>query len=290
MRIVYHLGAHCTDDERLLKCLLKNRSLLAAEGIVVPGPARYRNLIRDTAISLDGAAASRDTQALVLDQIMDEDVAARLILSWDCFLAFPQWVLRGSLYPAGGDRLRAITQIFPEIEAEFHLAIRNPATFLPALLQKQRGKSYEAFIEGTSPISLRWSDLIENILRHNPGAPLTVWCDEDTPLIWPEVLQAVSGHAPGTALEDSDDLLAAIMSPEGFRRMNDYLADHQPQTTDQRRRIVTAFLDKFVRADQIEMAVDLPGWSEDLIDAFTRQYDQDAALIAQMPGVTFLAP
>ena len=25
MEIVYHLGAHCTDEERLLRCLLKNR-------------------------------------------------------------------------------------------------------------------------------------------------------------------------------------------------------------------------------------------------------------------------
>ncbi len=35
--------------------------------------------------------------------------------------------------------MRAFTQIFPEIEAEFHLAIRNPATFLPALFQKLPG-------------------------------------------------------------------------------------------------------------------------------------------------------
>ena len=46
MRIVFHLGAHCTDDERLIRCLLKNRGLLAAQGIIVPGPAHYRSLIR----------------------------------------------------------------------------------------------------------------------------------------------------------------------------------------------------------------------------------------------------
>ena len=34
MRIVYHLGAHCTDEERLVRCLLKNRGLLAGQGIV----------------------------------------------------------------------------------------------------------------------------------------------------------------------------------------------------------------------------------------------------------------
>ncbi len=54
MRIVYHLGTHCTDEERLLRCLLKNRGVLATEGIVVPGPARYRTLLRDTAMTLKG--------------------------------------------------------------------------------------------------------------------------------------------------------------------------------------------------------------------------------------------
>ncbi len=60
MRIVYHLGAHCTDDERLVRCLLKNRGTLAEQGIVVPGPTRYRNLLRDTAATLKGA--DRDTR------------------------------------------------------------------------------------------------------------------------------------------------------------------------------------------------------------------------------------
>ena len=67
MRIVYHLGAHCTDDERLIRCLWKNRETLAVQGIVVPAPTRYRALLRDTAVTLKGRPASRDTQAVVLD-------------------------------------------------------------------------------------------------------------------------------------------------------------------------------------------------------------------------------
>ncbi len=287
MRIVYHLGVHCTDEERLLKCLLKNRGVLSAQGIVVPGPMRYRNLIRDTAVSLEGRAASTDTQALVLDQIMDEDVADRLILSWENFLAFPQWALRGEFYPTGGARLRAITQIFPEIDAEFHMAIRNPATFLPALFERQRGKSYDEFMKGSHPQDLFWSDLIGSIIAANPDVPFHIWCDEDTPLIWPEIVRSVSGHGPDTVIEGSDDLLATIMSEDGMRRMNAYLAQHPPKTPGQRRRIASAFLDKFALPDKIDMTIDLPGWSADLIDALTRQYDQDVARIAQMPGVIF---
>lgn len=290
MRIVYHLGAHCTDEERLLRCLLKNRGQLATEGIIVPGPMRYRNLIRDTAVSLQGQAASLDTQALVLDQIMDEDRADRLILSWDNFLAFPQWALRGVFYPTGGERVRAITQIFPEIEAEFHLAIRNPATYLPALWQKQRGKSYEEFMKGTPPEDLFWSDTVRDILAVNPGVPLVVWCDEDTPLIWPDVLRSVSGHAPETVLEDTDDLLASIMSQDGMRRLNGYLQSQPPRNDAARRKVVSAFLDKFALPEKIEMEFELPGWTKELVEDMTAQYDEDVARIAALPGVTMLRP
>lgn len=290
MRIVYHLGAHCTDEERLLKCLLKNRGLLSDEGIIVPGPARYRNLIRDTATTLKGQPATQDTQALVLDQIMDEDRADRLILSWDNFLAFPQWAVRRQLYPSAGERVRAFTQIFPDIQAEFYLAIRNPATFLPELFHKQRGKTLDEFFDGTNPMELRWPAVITDILSANPDVPLTVWCDEDTPLLWPEVLRAVSGHDPEIELEETDDLLASIMSEDGFRRMKAYIASHPTQNDAQYRRVVSAFLDKFALPERIDMEFEMPGWSPDLVEALTRQYDQDVARIAHMPGVTFLTP
>lgn len=289
MRIVYHLGAHCTDEERLVRCLLKNRQSLGEQGIVVPGPTRYRSLLRDTAITLKGQPASRDTQALVLEQIMEEDRAERLVLSWDNFLSFPQWVLKDRLYPAAAERVRAFTQIFPEIEAEFHLAIRNPATFLPDLFAKQRDKSFEQFMDGIDPHDLHWSEVIEDVLTNNPGVPLTVWCDEDTPLIWPEVLQAVSGHAQGTVLEDTDELLAQIMSPEGLARMKAYIQSHPVQTTTQRRRIVSAFLDKFALPDQVEMDLDVPGWTEETVTALTADYHTDVARIRALPGVTFLS-
>jgi hypothetical protein len=296
MRIVYHLGAHCTDEERLIRCLLKNRGLLSEQGIVVPGPNRYRNLLRDTAIALKGQPASTDTQALVLEQIMDEDRADRLILSWENFLSFAPWAVdHGRLYPAAAERVRAFSQIFPEIEAEFHLAIRNPASFLPALYDRQKsdgknGKTHAAFMKGVNVDRLRWSDVVASILAENPGVPLTIWSDEDTPLIWPEVLQAVSGHAPGTVLEDGDDVLAQIMSAEGLARLRSYLKQHPPATTTLRRKVVTAFLDKFAQADKIDVEVEMPDWLPETVAEITAAYDRDVARIAAMPGVRFLAP
>ena len=290
MRIVYHLGAHFTDEERLLKCLLKNRDLLAAHRIVVPGPNRYRRLLRETAVELKGKAASHDTQALLLDQIMEEDEADRMILSWDSFLSLPAYVLKDSIYPAAGDRVRAFSQIFPEIEAEFHLAIRNPATFLPVLFQKQQPKPYGEFLAGADPFDLRWSDVIERIRDANPDTPLTIWCDEDTPLIWPEVLRAVSGLPPEAVLEGEDDLLASLMSGEGMARLQSYLSGQNVTSVLQRRKIVSAFLDKFALPERITFEVDMPGWTEDTVAELTQLYDEDVARITGMGDITFLAP
>jgi len=288
MRIVYHLGAHCTDDDRLVRCLLKNRALLADQGITVPSPTRYRKLLRDTVMQLRGQTASEETQALVLQQIMDEPEADRLILSWPSFLSFPAWALRGSLYAQAGERVRAFTRIFPDAEAEFHLSLRNPATFLPSLQDAVNAKGREDILTGVDPLQLRWSDAVRQILIHNPGIPLTVWCNEETPLIWPEVLQAVSGHRPGLTLVDDDDLLASIMTEIGMGRMTAYCAEHPPQSVTQRRRITTAFLEKFARPEVVEQEITLPGWTDEVVQSLTYAYLQDVERIRRLPGVTFI--
>lgn len=289
MQIVYHLGAHCTDDERLLRCLLQNRDALAECGITVPGPARYRNLIRDTAATLQKNLAAFDTQEMVLDQINDSADTQRMVLSWENFLSFPQWVLRGRLYPAAGERLRSFTRIFPDHGSEFHLAIRNPATLLPALFQKQRGKTVEDFIGSLDVRSLLWSDTIGDILSYNPGVPLTVWCDEDTPLIWPEVVAAVSGHPPQIRMEGDDELLAMIMQKEGLDRLRKRLAEDLPPI-EERRAITAGLLDEFAKSEAVEVEVEMPGWTPELVDDLTERYEQDISRIMAMPGVNFITP
>lgn len=289
MRIVYHLGSHCTDEDRLVRCLLKNRAALSDQGIAIPAPTRYRRLLRDTAVELRGAAASPDTQALILDQIIGEQQADRVVLSWDSFMGFPTWAARDGLYSYAGERVLGFTRIFPELPAEFHLAIRNPATFLPTLQQKVAAKGQEDILAGLDPQGHNWSDTVRRILYHNPNVALTVWCDEDTPLIWPEVLQAVSGHADGIRLADTDELLSLILTPEGLSRMKAYTAAHPPASITQRRRVVTAFLEKFARPDQIDMDLDVPSWTQALVEDLTARYQQDIERIRAMPGVRFIS-
>ena len=288
MRIVYHLGAHCTDHDRLIRCLLKNRQVLEEAGIAVPAPTRYRRLMRDMAMRLRGATASQQQQALLFDQMLDESAADRVILSWDSFLSSPPWAVRASFYPFAGERIRAFTQLFPDSEAEFHLGIRNPATFLPALQKAVNTMGSNDILENADPLQLRWSDVVLQILAQNPGVPLTVWCDEETPLIWPEVLQTVSGHGPETELEETHELLSIIMNEIGLARLKTYCAEHPPQGVEQRRRVVSAFLEKFARPEKVDYEIDLPGWTDSMVAEMTERYSVDVERIRRLPGVTFL--
>ena len=290
MKIVYHLGAHFTDEDRLVKCLLANKDVLSQEGIAVPNPDIYRRGLRDMVVKLRGNAASPEQQEELLNELLRGDIPDRLIFSWDSFLSLPPWVLKDTFYPAAGQRVRAFSQIFPSLENEFFLSIRNIATFLPLLYQKIKPDSYQAFLAGADIYELRWSRVIADILEANPNARLTVWCDEDTPLIWPEVLRAVSGLPDDQALLGDSDLLGMLMSGEGISRMNAYLETRPPQNIAQRRKIVSAFLDKFAVPERIELTVELPGWTQDIVDDLTAIYDSDVETILQSKAVTFIRP
>lgn len=301
MQVVFHIGAHSTDEDRLLKSLLKNKAELARQGIVVPGPSRYRQLVRETVQALKGAAASADVQELLLDATMEQDTPAqgaaeqpladRLVLSNEHFICVvPRIFENGRLYDQTEEKIAALSNLFPGCPVEFHLSVSNPATFIPTLLARKGDLTYETLLQGTDPMGLQWSGMVERIRTANPAAALTVWCNEDTPLIWSQLLREISGVEPVTRLVGSFDLLAEIMTPDGLKRFRAYLDSHPPQTEIQLRRIISAFLDKFAIEDQIELELDLPGWTDVFVDSLTELYEEDMFRIQRMPGVNFITP
>lgn len=291
MQVVYHLGSHSTDEERLVRGLLRAKGPLAAQGVIVPGPGRYRPVLRETILKLKGGPASKDVQEVLLDAVVDADHVERLVFSNELFICIPQKaVTEGAFYPMAARKVAALSNLFPEAECEFHMALRNPATLIPALLGRVEGLTYEQFIGTTDPRQIRWAPVIKRILAAVPGRQLVLWCNEDTPLIWPEVLRGVTGTGDEVPLAADMDVLATIMTEDGLKRLVNYLASHPPVNVDQRRKIVSAFLSKFAKPEELEVEVALPGWTDDLIEEITDIYDDDVAEIAALPGVRFLAP
>lgn len=287
---VYHVGVHCTDENLLVRSLMSNGANLNQRNIVVPRPRRYRNLVAEVIAKHRGNPMSDAEQQELFDAIVMGYPAERVILSHDNFLCMPQRIFEyDRLYSKTSFRSTWLRYLFPENPCEFFMAIRNPATFVPAALKLDNMPDYAGFLNGADPRDMRWSEVIKQLQDNNPGCPVTVWCNEDTPLIWPTILREITDADPDIALAGELDVLRSIMTEEGFERMESYLKTHRPPNEIQRRRVFAAFLDKFAIDAAIEEDIDLAGWTPELVDEITARYEDDVYQIERMSGVNFIA-
>ena len=291
MQVALHAGAHITDEDRFLKCLMGNEPILTELGTSVPHPGGYRKLMRDLLNEAPKVGISADAGEVLMHAVGFEEKPARLILSNPGFFGTPRMVAKGGLfYRTAQTRMEYFQQIFPKDDLELFIGIRNPATFLPAMVQQAKSGSVAEFIGGGDPADMRWSELIARLRAALPDIPITVWCNEDTPLIWAQVLREIAGVEPTIRMDGEYALLNEIMTPEGMKRFQSYMDSHPDMTEIQRRRVIAAFLDKFADESAIEEELDLPGWTEEVVDHLSDIYDEDVFAIARIPGINLIAP
>ncbi|WP_417247898.1 hypothetical protein [Celeribacter sp.] len=291
MIITMHIGAHCTAGGNLMRGLLKNKGVLGEHGVVVPGPARYREILPDVMKKVKGDPASPATQEMIIDQITETEKCDRLVLSYEDVICVASNVFEGgSLYGKARFKLPWLRNVFAGHEMEFVFGIRNPAGFIPhAFAECGPRKSYEDFIAGVDLHHLRWSHVITVMRDVCPDVPIKVYAFEDSALSWERILRDVAGVRAGVPLAGGLDMLAPIMQREGMARLRAYLSTHKPKNDNQRHRILMAFLDKYANPDEMVEEVDLPGWDADLVADLTERYEDDLYLIEGMEGVTVIS-
>ena len=291
MKVIYHIGLHSTDEDRALRCLLRNDSLLQQRGIVVAQPGRFRPVLREAMIQLKGQPATEEIQDHILEGITEIDAPQRVLFSNDSFLCVPRRAIEGGvLYPLVSERAPWIRNLFPGQPTEFALALRNPATLIPALHARFAAEeNFEQYLARLDPEALSWMNMVERLRACVPDARLIVWCNEDSPLIWPDILQALSDLPDPMHLEGINDFIAGLMTEDGFARLESYLDGHPASGVAHWRKIVSAFLDKFALADAVEEEFDLPGWSQERVSILSERYEEDIERIVQMDGIEFLS-
>lgn len=291
MQVVIHAGAHFTDEDRLITCLLNNTPLLQEAGTDVPNPQSYRKLLRDILQEAIKSGITAEARDIFLSAVNHDESADRLVLSNPGFFGTPKMAVgQGQIYPAAELRLKAMQQLFPRDNIELFIAIRNPATFLPALFAKTPVKRMDDFLNGVPPGDFRWSSTIARIRATHPEMPITVWCNEDTPLTWGQIVREMAGLDPTVAFEGEFTLLNDIMTPIGLKRFETYLESHPGMTEVQKRRVIAAFLDKFVDEGKIEEELDLPGWTEAMVEHMSDLYDEDVFEVERVQGVNMITP
>lgn len=274
-----------------MKCLLRNKEHLCKKGVAVPGPGRYRTLFKETFDALQNAPAAPDAREVLLDAILDDEQASRLILSNAHFFGSPRFALRdGQLYPLAGERVAHLRHLFPTDRIEIFMAIRNPASFLPVTFANINQQELDNRLAGQDPRELRWSDTMARIHQAAPDVAMTVWCHEDTPLIWEEIIREMAGLPEEEKIIGAFDLLSSIISPQGMKRFRAHLQKNPGLDVCRERDVIADFLDEYGLENQLEEELNLPGWTDTLMAEMTAIYDADMKRLEQIPNLRMIAP
>lgn len=291
MQVVFHCGVHGTDLYRMVKTLMQNRDWLLANDIEPLTPNKHREVFGDALSALNGGPATHEMEQVMLDAILDSDNPKRVICSTPTFLGKAERAISSEgLYASAGEKFAALANLFPSAETEFFLALKNPATLIPFVMSQESSGSYADVMAGMAPQSLRWAPAIRRIQAAIPNNRLVVWCHEDTSLIWPEVVRRIATMPSDVPLKAGLQVLGDILRPEGLQLIRDEMAKQERLTVDNRRAIFALALAQHALPDQMEIEVNLPGWTQDLVDEITDLYDEDVAQIAALPGIEFITP
>lgn len=291
MQIAFHIGANCTDEDRLIKSILRNANTLCQQGIAVPGPGKYRVLLRQTIQALNGAPPPPDARDILIDAICEADDIDRIVMSNNNFICTPDRIFEnGVFYGQAEPKIRALHQLFAGDEIELFLAIRNPATFLQAVFSRANATSLGGYLGMFHPEDMSWADVVRRIKQAAPDTPLTVWCNEDSPLLWDQLIRQISDAPSDTMLTGGLDLLASIITEDGMAALTEHLRQTPPATDAARHEMIAEIWESHARTDQLEDVIELADLDADLVTRLSENYEDDIAEIAQMAGVTLLMP
>lgn len=294
MKVVYHLGAHCTDEGAILRLLLRNSEVLAARGTAIPLPDHYEALLRAAAIAYAGQADTPDQSTSLLQDLLPQGTGenpSRLVISFESLLDFPRGAItEAGLYPQAGHHAGGLASLFPNAQVEFCLALRNPATFLPAISAKRMSKGGTPVASEFDPLRLSWLDVVRRLRAACPEAEITLWCDEDSPLIWHQILRKISAHNEDQDLEGILDFPSSLLRAPGERRMRAWFERERPATDAQRQTGMADFLNRFGDPELTQMTLDIPNWDQDSVDRITARYDAECQILQAMADITFLQP
>lgn len=288
--IAFHIGAPNTDNGQLTWSLRKDAARLLEQGVMIRRPGTYMKAVTDMLRKQDQEfVTDQERDALLAHLVKDNDVD-RLILTSSSFLGVPAWMLSGGrLFRNAGRNAAALRGLFPDNPCAFFLGLRNPATLIGPVFRSQSSRTWQEFAGKADFLNLRWSEVVADIRMRNPECPITVWCNEETPVIWPNILGHVTGLGDRFRFFGELDITRGIISEAGYERLEAYLASRPGLSEAQRERVRELFLTYYYSEDAVEEEIDLPGWSQTLVDHMSETYQADTELIRRMPGVTFLS-
>ena len=289
MQLVIHAGAAFTDEGRMSQSLQANWRVLSENGATSPRPRKFRREIEPVLQSLWTDSPTSELHAQVRKLIPTEPDITRMILTSEDFFGDKLMAIHeGQFYPFAGQWLAYVDRILQDTQIELFFALLNPGIFIPKVLLSLTESQRRHIIVNTDLSCLSWLSVIEDIRDLAPNVKMTLWSNEDTPLIWGDILRAMGNLQEDVPLSDEYGLLTSLINSEGQREALTLARQKPPLSRKALRVELTRIFKDCAEPEKVEEEIDLPGWSDDVLNAFSELYEQDLSQIKAMPDVRFL--
>ncbi|AJE45511.1 hypothetical protein [Celeribacter indicus] len=291
MQVHLHIGAYFTTTTQVFNALRTNA---AQSGTALPVRRVYRQAVRALIDRLDGLPPIDAEEAELISTILGGRSAERMVL-FDVNWASPlpeALGTSGRLYSGIASHAATVAELFSSQDLSVSMALRNPANFLQTAIEAKTARgALDAFLRAADPAEVGWLEAVVDLRAALPAkVPLTLWCEEDLPLIWPRLLRSLAGLPEGAPATESLLPLGQVMKPEGLSRLEIFLKAHPPRTDEQYERTVLAFLDKYALEEVLDPVCDIPGWDAAALAAVTERYEADVATLAARDDLTMILP
>ncbi|CUK05658.1 hypothetical protein RUE5091_02747 [Ruegeria denitrificans] len=291
MQVAIHAGAAFTDEGRVLNSLKNNSGTLTGNGVKFFGIRRYNRIFKPVFEQAEIETLDSTSYQNIQGILPSEADTRRVVFSSGRFAGDANAALReGQLYPFAGRRMALLEQIFDDHQVELFMGLRNPGSFIPKLLMSLPEGEREDIVRNTDLSCLSWIGMIEDIQDLAPNVKITLWSNEDTPFIWGDIMRALTGLGEHTALVDEYDLLATLLDETGRNKVDALAQRVGVQDKTVRHENLAQIFEEHAQPDKIEEELDLPGWSSDIVDAFSELYEQDLQRLGAISGVRILRP
>ena len=146
MRIILHAGVQCTDDERLLKTLLRNNRDLCKSR---DGGSPFKVIQNFAGQDIDKQSQSYDWLKFFAMILKDTIVQSHtVILSNPIFFGSSKEVIGPKqLYPNSVKLTKQFLHLFAEDDVNLYFSIRNSASFLPSIFETSKLSDFSAFLK-----------------------------------------------------------------------------------------------------------------------------------------------
>ncbi len=291
MQVVIHAGVAFTDEDRLFGLLKANQETVANHNGAFFGRRAFRRHFRQALNELEPGTPALNTRKAFQGMIPKDKTVDRVVISQPGFLgAIQTSILDGQFYPLAGERIAYLDDMFDDCQMELFIGLRNPGSFIPKALMAQSEPERQRILAETDISCLSWLTMIDNIRDLAPDVQITLWSNEDSPLIWGDIARAMVELPEDTPLNEEFSFLSTLLTDEG-RDEIETLIQRQPAIGSPTLRTdLGQIFARHADPTAIEEELTLPGWSDEIVAAFTELYEQDLDVLQNMQDIHFLTP